>query len=240
MARLALVIACSGCTFTPASRATATDDAAAPDDVPALVIDAQAQIATCQLGVEDITGFDRGRVGGDGGSANFPPLACDSPLERIVGIALKMSDQDTVFGGRSAHALFIACAPVTIAADGTARVGAATLKELTGAGDAQFRWTPSTMTPVTRCPDGAVVAGIAAHRGPGNNRFLDVRITCAQLGFDGTVKATQVLPVTGSLTEPQNDDAVDCNDDEVLVRLPNRTGQGIDAVNLSCAKPACT
>jgi hypothetical protein len=236
MTRIGLVVAaCSACTFSPPGQGD-SPDAAAVSDGPRLG-DAQPQVVPCSVDVASVTGTDRGRVGGSGGGANFPPLACDGAAERIVGIALRMSDQDTVFGGRSAHGLSIACATLAIGADGIAKLGPITSKELVGIGESG--WTPSTLTPVTSCPDGSVVAGLAAHRGLGNNRFLDARITCARIGHAGTVEATEVLPVAGSLTDAVNDDTVDCNAGEVLVQLPNRTGQGLDSVSLSCALPTC-
>ncbi len=50
---------------------------------------------------------------------------------------------------------------------------------------------------------------------------------------------TETLTVTGSLTDNQNNDAVTCAAGEVVVRLPNRSGAGIDAVNLFCSTPVC-
>jgi hypothetical protein len=84
-------------------------------------------------------GIDRGRVGGIGGSANNAPLEC-GPSDQIVGIALRMSAQDTVFDGRSAYAIQIACARVTIDPAGTGSTGPAYTREVTGTG--QFMWEP--------------------------------------------------------------------------------------------------
>src|SRR5262245_25884140 len=119
--RLLWVIAVAGCRFehgqAGSPRDGMSDDAAvdAPRDAPT---DARPDAPMlCHVGVASTMGADRGRVGGNGGGDNFPPLACQNSVDRIVGIALKMSDQDTVFGERSAQGMRIACAPVTV--DGT-------------------------------------------------------------------------------------------------------------------------
>jgi hypothetical protein len=242
---IGFAVACAACSYAPGHGSAGGADAADPDgqvvvDTPPPVIDTPPPaVAPCNVGVASTTGVDRGRVGSNDGGENFPPLACDNAGDRIVGLALRMSNESTVFGGRSAHGIYISCAPLSIAESGAATVGTAYLKELIGVGAPEFHWTPSTMTATTSCPAGSVISGLAAHRGEGNNRFLDVRITCAQIDHAGTVQATQVLQVAGSLTDPQNDDSESCNSGEVLVRMPNRTGQGIDAVNLSCSTPTC-
>lgn len=211
-----------------------TDDAdAGPDDAPDAAV-----TAACPVGVASQVGTLRGRVGNDNGGANHPPLACANPMDRMIGVALRMSDQDTVYGGRSAHAFLIACAAVTIQSDGTAAVGTETTYEVAGLGT--FDWTPSTPTPFTRCQPGSVINGLRAYRGGGDNRFLAVSIRCTEISTTGTTGTNQVLFVTGSLSETQNPDTVNCSAGEILVQLPNLTGAGFDAVDLHCTTPTCT
>ncbi len=200
-------------------------------------VDAVDAAPSCQVGVASLTGTDRGRVGGTGGGVNFPPLEC-APTERIVGVALRMSDQDTLYNGRSAHGFRIACASVTFDGTGTPQVGTVTMREIVGSGT--FDWSPSTLTPITQCQPGWAVGGLRAHRGSGSNRFLDVSILCRQLGVNGTTAMTEVRYVTGSLTDGVNPNTVNCATTEILVRVPSMTGSGIDSVNLSCSTPTCS
>jgi hypothetical protein len=195
------------------------------------------EVAACRVAVgAAIT--DRGRVGYDGGDPNLPALECPHPLERIVGIALLMSDQDTLYDGRSAQGIRIACAPVTVDGDAAGSVGAITEHEIQGTGG--FDWFPSTWTPRVACQPGWVLSGLRAHRGGNDNRFLDVSITCKQLGPDASSIATESIHVSGSFTDPVNPNEVQCAADEVVARLPNRTGSGLDSVNLECAPARCS
>lgn len=151
---------------------------------------------------------------------------------------MRMSNQVTTNGGRSAHAVVIGCAEVSVDSTGVGTTGPVTTEELTANGG--FDWTPSTLTPMTQCQPGWIVSGLSAHTGPSNNLFVDVTMTCAKIGPTGTaIVMTEAIPVAGSLTESQNLDAVSCDAGEVLVSLPNRIGAGIDSVNLSCSTPTC-
>jgi hypothetical protein len=127
---------------------------------------------------------------------------------------------------------------VAIDSTGVATVGEVAMEEITGNGN--FDWTPSTLTPVTQCQPGWIVSGLAAHTGAGGDRWIDATLTCSRLDVTGAVIATENLPVTGSLTDPVGADAQQCAAGEILVRLPNRTGAGIDSVNLACSTPLCS
>jgi hypothetical protein len=157
--------------------------------------------------------------------------------ERIVGVAVEMSDQATVFGGPSAQGIRIACARVAIGTDGTAVVGAVDTHDASGYGGSG--WTPSAWTPVTTCQPGWVVSGVLAHQGANANRFLDVTITCSELLRGGGTGRTETKKVTGSLTDTANPTQVHCAANEVLTQLGPWTGAGLDAVNLYCAPAAC-
>lgn len=246
---LAAVIT-SGCSFQLAG-APASDDAGPPPDMASegttdatvdgaldatidAMIDAPVDV-TCNVGVTSQTGTDRGRVGGSGGGVNFPALICPA-TQRVVGVAVRMSNQNTIYNGRSAHGLTIACATVTTRSISAPQVGPLTTFELLGNGN--FMWTPSTQTAVTQCQPGWVVSGLRAARGADNNRFLNVTIRCSQVSSTGMTGATETRYVTGSFTDT-NVDTVDCAAGEVLVRMPNFSGAGVDSVNLWCAPATC-
>jgi hypothetical protein len=210
---------------------TVTPIDARPDSTP------DADNVTCRVGLANTTGSDRGRVGGNGGSENFAPLACPVADDRIVGIELRMSNQDTVFGGRSAHGIGIACATVSVRSSGLGMTGTVTTLEISGNGGSS--WSPSTWTPITQCKPGWIVSGLQAHTGNNSNRFIDAAIRCSQIGPTGTIVATEILDVAGSLTETQGVMTVNCNANEILARMPNRSGTGLDSVNLFCTQPTC-
>ncbi len=193
---------------------------------------------SCDVGLKDPTGVNRGRAGGSGGGKG-PVLACsDVQNERIIGVALRMSNQATVFGGRSTHAFQIACARMMVAPDGTAQLGNVTISEV--AGEGTYDWTPSTLTAVTQCKPGWVVSGLRVHTGTDGNLFRDVSIICSQLAVDGTIgTASETIKVVGSLTDANGLDEVRCGAGEVLAQLGMWTGAGIDAVDLSCSRPTC-
>lgn len=208
----------------------------APPDAPP---DSPPPAAPCRIGLTDPTGTNRGRAGDDNGGGPATPLACLKAGDRIVGFQMRLSDQDTTFGGPSAHAVSIACASVSVASDGTGAFGAVTMHERVGLGG--MGWTPSTQSTLTMCDPGWVVFGLNVHTGGGaNGRFLDVTVRCARLGFDGTrtgVVADKV--VTGSGTEIDGADTADCNANEILATMPLRDGRGIDSVDMSCTVPRC-
>lgn len=242
---LALV---AGCSFDPSTGAVVAD-ASSTSDGSNVPIDARNPIdaladaspdaapTVCTVATASTTGTDRGRVGGNGGSSQRPPIACDSP-QQLVGLGLRMSNQTTTNGGRSAHALNAGCALVTVDSNGVGTTGSITTKTLTANGGSD--WTPSTATPMTTCQPGWIIAGLSAHTGSSNNLFLDVSITCAKPGPGATsIVMTETLDVEGSLTEPDGLDTGACNPNELVVRMPNRIGAGVDSVNLSCSTLIC-
>jgi hypothetical protein len=196
-----------------------------------------AAVTVCRVGVESTTGTVRGRVGGNGGAVQRPPLACDANL-RPVGLAVRMSDQVTNNGGFSAHGLSLACAEVTVDSTGAAATGSVTMVDLVANGG--FGWTPSTEHPPAMCRPGWIMSGLAAHTGSNGNLFLDLAITCGRVGPVATeIVETETIAVPGSLAEPQGPGEVHCGDHEVVVRIPNRVGAGIDSVELACSPIRC-
>lgn len=191
----------------------------------------------CEALLKDPTGILRGRAGGGGGGKG-PVITCgDAVNERMIGVAVRMSDQATTFGAPSAHGLGIACARVTVGQTGTAEVGPMSMVEVSGLGT--YGWAPSTWTPVTQCKPGWMLSGLLVHTGTSGNLFVDVSIVCSQIGADGTAGASETIKVMGSLTEPIGPDEVTCSAGEVLAQLGAWTGAGVDAVDLSCSRPTC-
>jgi hypothetical protein len=187
--------------------------------------------------LKDPTGIPRGRAGGAGGGKG-PVIACgDTINERMIGVAVRMSNQVTTFGARSAHGLGIACARVAVGQTGTAEVGPVNMVEVSGLGT--YDWAPSTWSPVTQCKPGWLLSGLLVHTGTSGNLFVDVSIVCSQIGADGIAGASETIKVMGSLTDANGPDDVRCAAGEVLVQGGTWTGAGLDAVDLSCSRPTC-
>jgi hypothetical protein len=227
---LLLVVGCAG--------AESVD--VAPPDAGAPEVDASVTAESprgCEVQLKEPTGITRGRAGGTGGGKG-PILACDDTVnERIVGVAVRMSNQATTFGGRSAHGIGIACARVTVDAAGTAEVGQVKTMEVSGLGT--YSWAPSTWGAITQCKPGWIVSGMRVHTGTGANRLLDISIICSKLGTDAAPGTTETIKVAGSLTDANGLDEAKCAAGEVLAQLGTWTGAGIDAVDLSCSRPTC-
>jgi hypothetical protein len=191
----------------------------------------------CEALLKDPTGIVAGRAGGAGGGKG-PVITCGDPVnERMIGVAVRMSNQATVFGAPSAHAVGIACARVTIGQTGTPDVGPVSMVEVSGLGT--YDWAPSTWTPVTQCKPGSMLSGLVVHTGTGGNLFVDVSIVCSPLGADGTAGTSETIKVMGSLTDANGPDEVKCAAGEVLAQVGAWTGAGIDALDLSCSRPTC-
>jgi len=234
MRSLVLVLVTSACASSGIEGAGTGPDAGAPPDDAPVSVDGSSE-AGCRVYIPGAS-TDRGKAGGTGGSKN--PLQCDDVFnERIVGIALQMSNQATVFGGRSAQGIMIECAPVTVDPSGNAQVGTAATKQISGTG--QFMWSPSTWTPITHCDPGSVLTGLLVHRGASNNRFLDVTMSCTQLQSGGKLGATTTKHITGSLIDATSPSTAKCAPGEVVSSFGAWTGAGLDAVSLFCAVPAC-
>ncbi len=226
-----LVVGCAG--------AERVEDIASPD-AGAAQPDAAATAEAprgCDVLLMDPTGVTRGRAGGTGGGKG-PILACDDTAnERVIGVAVRMSNQATAFGGRSAHGFGIACARVNVDPAGNAEVGQSRMMEVSGSGIAD--WTPSTWTAVTQCKPGWIVSGLRVHTGVDVNRLLDVSIVCSKLGSNGATGASETIKVAGSLTDANGLDEVKCAAGEVVAQIGTWTGAGIDALDLSCSRPTC-
>ena len=178
-----------------------------------------------------------GHVGGNGGGKG-PVLQCNDNFgERIVGVALQMSDQATVFGGRSAMGIRIACATVTIAPDGTPLVGAVETQEVSGTGTSG--WSPATWTAIQQCPPGSVLTGMATHTGTNMNLFVDASILCSPLAANAAPGAPQTIHITGSLTNTTNPVQAQCAPTDVVSALGIWDGAGLDAVDVDCSPSAC-
>ena len=205
-------------------------DAAVPDSG---VVDGGATTA-CDVVVE-LPETNAGQVGASGGSPG-PTLECPAGSE-IVGVAVRMSDQNTSNGGPSAVGFTLACAPVAFVPTGVT-VGPETLPEVMGTG--QFGWTPATQSTITRCQPGWLVSGLSASRGASGNRFIEVNLTCTELLPTGmTTGVPRDTYVMGSLQEAGTVDTVACPAGQVVRRLGTRIGAGLDAVSLLCGAPAC-
>ncbi len=103
-----------------------------------------------------------------------------------------------------------------------------------------FGWTPATQSAIARCAPGWVVAGLRASRGPSNNQFLDVSVTCAELRADGTTTGVvRTIYAEGSLSAGPGYDTVVCPTGQVVRRLSTRAGAGFDAATVHCATPSC-
>jgi hypothetical protein len=226
-----------GCSFSKGLDPAQIDAAEVLIDAAPDMMEMQ-QPAPCPIGVTSTTGTDRGRVGGDGGGANFGPLQCDNATDRIVGVAVKLSDQSTIYGSRSAQALLIACAPVSV--DKTTNVGTTGTtytKEVSGDGDED--WAPSTLSPFAMCAPGHVVDGLTVRTGTNDNVFSNVDVRCGQLNGMAETIANAIIHVDNSGQSTANATTVNCNTNEVLVRMTNRTGSGFDSANLYCAPATC-
>jgi len=176
-----------------------------------------------------------GQVGANGGSPG-PDLQCPLGVE-VIGVAVRVSDQNTANGAPSAVSFTVACAPVQVGASG-ATVGPETLPEVGGNG--QFGWTPATQSTITRCPPGWIVSGLTANTGPGGNLFLDATVHCSELLPSGaTSGVTQSFPVMGSGVGGGSDVTVNCAAGQVVGRMTTRVGAGLDAVSLLCGTPTC-
>ena len=243
---LLLLLLCVGCGFgsrvTPEASGDDVDAAPGPDasadgTTPA-PIDAQL-LPLCGVGVTTTPGANRGRVGGDGGGDNLPVMRCNQPLDRIVGIGIRMSNQNTVFGARSARGLTIACATVTV--DPNTGVGVTgTTYTVERMGNGNQGWEPSTLAAPTLCPAGMAVNGLRAHTGQNENIFSNVDFRCAKIdGTNAATTASQLVHVNGSLDEDQNEDTVNCGTNEIVYEMSNRTGTGFDSATLFCAPASC-
>lgn len=176
-----------------------------------------------------------GQVGANGGSpAAF--LDCGAG-EEPIGVAVRISNQNTANGGLSAVGFTLACAQVSLSAAGPT-VSPETLREVMGSG--MFGWSPATQSTITLCSPGWLVSGLSVSRGTTADRFLDVTLTCAELLSTGVLSgATQDIYVMGSQTEGGPRDTVECPSGQVVRRLGTRTGAGFDAASLYCAIPTC-
>jgi hypothetical protein len=231
--RRVLLFALAGCSSGGGDDTVTIDaavkmDAAGTDDATPL---------GCDVVMPDPVGIDRGKVGGTGGSKGAALFCKDVVRERIVGVAMQMSNQNTAFGGRSAQGIGIGCATVNIDRGGMPHVGSIDMRQVSGFGGSG--WTPSTWTALTQCKPGWIVTGILAHTGAMANRFLDVTITCRKLNADASLGVSETLKVAGSLVDANGPDQVQCGATESLAQIGTFDGAGVDAIELFCGRPAC-
>ena len=241
------VLAClAACSFSPPTGGAAGDDSGgAPDDDGGAIPsdggnesdDSGNTGPSCAVSVASTTGMNRGNVGGAGGG-DYTMLACDSPAERIVGVTLRMSNNNTSNGGRSAHGISIACATTAVDANG-ATVGAIAPHEVSGTGGTQGTWLPSTWTELAQCPAGALVSGLRVHQGPNSNLFTNASITCSAIAVTGMTGAVTEHAIPDASTEAAGEDQGACDPGEVLVRVGARHGAGIDSLDLYCSPSRC-
>jgi hypothetical protein len=244
--RLVIALA-AGCSFTGAPMPSTTDAPpgtadAGPDAPPGVfdaAIDAKPPLdaAWCQVETDDGTITTAGQVGASGGG-QVGDIGCDNPDDLIVGAAVEMSNQATIFGGRSARGFRIACAPLATIAGGGAVVGTEYTREVRG--DGNENWSPSTWSAITYCPAGWAFSGLDTHLAASGNRFIDTSLQCAELDAAGALTGqTMAIYVEGSLDETSNPDGEECGVMGVVRRLTPRTGSGLDALTLRCAQTRC-
>jgi hypothetical protein len=118
-----------------------------------------------------------------------------------------------------------------------AHTGTIATKERRGNGGSG--WSPSTFTPITQCPDGAVVTGMAVHGSTFTTYFLDAAITCTRFDAGGSGGMASTVAVTGSLTDANNPSSASCAADEHVVEMTTNTGAGLDSLQLLCAATQC-
>ena len=191
--------------------------------------------ASCAVGDATTVGTDRGKVGLSTGGGQLTNLACGSG--ELVGLALDMSDQG-VNGTPtpSAHGIELGCATLTIDRSG-AHTSAMRVVALEGSGGAGF--TPSTMTPVTQCPEGAVVSGLAVHGGPAMDLFLDATLYCTGFNPYGNPTSVTSVYVSGTSTDEDYPSSVQCNAGEHVIAMTADTGGGLDSLRVKCAATTC-
>jgi hypothetical protein len=208
-----------------------------PGVIDAEIIDAALPVDAsppCDIAI-DSSDSSAGSVGNSGGSSG-PDLICPAGDE-IIGVAARISNQNTTNGGRSAVGFTILCAALTTGGSGPT-LGAETAIEVAGTG--QFGWTPATQSELTRCPAGYVVTGLDGSSGATDDLFLDLTVTCGELGADGaTTGVATSIYVNGTLDEPSNHDTATCPSGSVARRFRTRRGAGFDQATLHCAQPSC-
>jgi hypothetical protein len=265
MARIGLVLlvwTLAGCGFEPRGQGDLTDaDPTAPDGaigdgavtdgatidgamidgamidgavIDAMPIDAMPIDAGPPCILERTSGgASAGQVGADGGSEG-PYIDCGA-TELPIGVRVRLSDQSTENGGRSAHGFTLVCA--TVAVSPTVSVTSQNDVEVTGNGIAD--WTPSTQSAAALCPPGWIIHGLVAHRGASDNLFSNVSFTCARIAADASVTADRMtVDVANSGQATANRDEASCTTG-VVVRADTRRGAGIDAVSPMCSALRC-
>ncbi len=250
MPRIGLVLlvgTLAGCAFEPRGLGDPADaDPAAPDGavidgavidgavIDAMPIDAMPIDAGPPCILERTTGgLSAGQVGADGGSEG-PFIDCGA-TELPVGVRVRLSDQTTENGGRSAHGFTLVCA--TVAVSPTVSVTSQNDVEVTGNGIAD--WTPSTQSAAALCPPGWIIHGLVAHRGASDNLFSNVSFTCARIAADAPVTSDRMtVDVANSGQATANRDEASCTTG-VVVRADTRRGAGIDAVSPMCSALRC-
>jgi hypothetical protein len=135
------------------------------------------------------------RCGGNGGGTDTT-LACGT--DRVaVGLRMRLSDQPTANGDRSAHAVTLVCGRVDAAGSGMAT----DLVEHTADGSGAPGWTPSTPSDLATCQPGWVMIGVRAHTGVNDTLFANLAIDCGKLDATGALTGQQVtFDVAGSGT----------------------------------------
>jgi hypothetical protein len=232
-----------GCSFHAAGAPAATGDAGTTghDDATGMnqPIDAASPShAACAVTATGGVG-SAGVVGGTGGSPDpGMTIACTNATDVIVGVAVYMSDQNTVYGAPSADGFAIVCASLTIAADGSTALGSS--YSVSAMGQGTDNWTPATWTAPTMCGSGAVVTGLDVHTGPNNNIFDNVALRCTDIGSggDATGSSGQIY-VAGTNTDDQNNTSAECGSGRALREVLPHDGAGLDAVELHCGATAC-
>ena len=192
------------------------------------------ETASCTIAPTGLA-TDRGKVGLSNGGGFLQQLACDGS-DKIVGIAIDLSDGLADGVTRSARGIQIACAQVTIDGAG-GHVGVVRTKQISGNGGSG--WSPATLSPIARCPDDAVVSGLAVHGSPNVNYFLDATMQCSKFDNAGNFAGTSLVAIAGSGTDNTNPSSAECQNGEQVTQLTGNTGAGLDSVRLQCRQTIC-
>ncbi len=173
------------------------------------------------------------RCGGNGGGTDTT-LACGT--DRVaVGLRMRLSDQPTANGDRSAHAVTLVCGRVDAAGNGAAT----DLVEHSAGGTGAQDWTPSTPSDLATCQNGWVMIGVRAHTGASDSLFANLSIDCRNVDAGGALTGpTVTFDLAGSGTLTAGASASACPGG-AMVGVIARTGAGLDALTPLCAPLVC-
>lgn len=236
--RLALcLVIFAGCSFkaSSGSQDSPTGGDGRASDAPKVDAPSDAAVAVCKLRAKPTTLRLGSRVGGNGGGA-ASDLACPAN-EFPIGYGFDISDNNTEFGGRSAHKVTQQCASLQLH---NAELTAGALSPVvTKAGSGVARWTPATATAVVTCPANTIMVGLKAFTGTTGLLFANISIKCRAITAADIFGPDQLVAIPNTSNLNQGADEGTCNNDEVLAFMEVRSGAGIDSLQLQCVQLEC-